>query len=344
MKTLRNFLFGHAVCLLALLAPLTSSAQSGGAPTGDVESVTASSNGRSETAYYKNKEEKVLYVFVSPDSEGNVSADIALQTSLFSDAESELRWTLTKPEGADELNSATDANFTYKAIVLGSYTFTATATTAATVKVILILVEVVELAPKLRDDDGNEIAGSEKPKPNPQSNAMVERDPAANQNDAAAIRIAWRELKVKIGSALMDKKVTWSMDPLFTRSFDPNSPNLPPVFRGSWDRAVAGHRDRFEASTAFTAHSYRRVSQEQGETTIDADGFTALRVNVPPIGLNKARIKIQIEGTTSPIELINLEVPGVIVIDPGHGIGAAGGSNEFGTEGVTTKAGEHRLL
>ncbi len=206
---------------------------------------------------------------------------------------------------------------------------------------LLLPVEVVELAPKLRDDDGNEIAGSEKPKPNPQSNAMVERDPAANQNDAAAIRIAWRELKVKIGSALKDKKVTWSMDPLFTRSFDPNGLNLPPVFRGSWDRAVAAHRDRFEASTTFTAHSYRRVSQEQGETTIDADGFTAIRVNVPPIGLNKARIKIQIEGTTSPLELIDLEVPGVIVIDPGHGIGAAGGSNALGGTGVTTGAQEH---
>jgi N-acetylmuramoyl-L-alanine amidase len=42
-------------------------------------------------------------------------------------------------------------------------------------------------------------------------------------------------------------------------------------------------------------------------------------VNVPPIGFNQVRIKIQIEGMSTPLDLIDMEVPGVVVIDPGHG-------------------------
>jgi hypothetical protein len=83
------------------------------------------------------------------------------------------------------------------------------------------------------------------------------------------------------------------------------------------------------------------VSQEQGETTIDADGFTAIRANVPPIGLNRVRIKIEIEGFSAPLQLIDLEVPGVIVIDPGHGVGAAGASLAIGATGVATGTEEH---
>jgi len=171
----------------------------------------------------------------------------------------------------------------------------------------LLPIEVVELSPKLRDADNNEIAGSEVPKNLPESNSMVEEAPNTN-------RIAHREMKVKVGSALKDKKITWTMDAKFT----PEGQSQP-SFRGDWARAATTHRDRFETSTAYGAHAYRRISQEQAETTVDADGFTAIRVNVPPIGFNKARIKIQIEGTTTPVELIDLDVQAVVVIDPGHG-------------------------
>jgi N-acetylmuramoyl-L-alanine amidase len=171
----------------------------------------------------------------------------------------------------------------------------------------LLPIEVVELSPKLRDADNNEIAGSEVPKKLPESNSMVEEAPNTN-------RIAHREMKVKVGSTLKDKKITWTMDAKFT----PEGQSQP-SFRGDWARAAATHRDRFETSTAYGAHAYRKISQEQAETTVDADGFTAIRVNVPPIGFNKARIKMQIEGTTTPVELIDLDVQAVVVIDPGHG-------------------------
>ncbi len=173
--------------------------------------------------------------------------------------------------------------------------------------VLLVPVDVVELSPKLRDSDNNEITGSEVPKSLPESNPTVEEAPNTN-------RIAHRELKVRVGVVLKNKKVTWSMDPKFTPEGQSE-----PSFRGDWAEAAATHQDRFEASTAYGAHSYSRISQEQAETTIGVDGFTAIRVNLPPIGFNKARIKIQVEGTQTPIELGDLDVQAVIVIDPGHG-------------------------
>ena len=167
----------------------------------------------------------------------------------------------------------------------------------------LLPVEVVELSPKTKDEDGNEVAGSEKPSSGKPLTPFVEIDPNAN-------KIAHREIKVKIGDALKDKKVTWTLEPL------PGA--TPATIRGDWDKSP-NHKDRFEASTAYGANGFRKVSQTQGETTIAADGHTAIRVNVPPIGFNQVRIKIQIEGTSTPIDLIDMEVPGVVVIDPGHG-------------------------
>ncbi|HMG04594.1 MAG TPA: N-acetylmuramoyl-L-alanine amidase [Chthoniobacterales bacterium] len=52
-------------------------------------------------------------------------------------------------------------------------------------------------------------------------------------------------------------------------------------------------------------------------------------MNVPPIAYNKARIRVQIEGWPVSVDLIDLEVPAIVVIDPGHGGtgGKNGGSN-----------------
>ena len=198
-------------------------------------------------------------------------------------------------------------------------------------KVNLLPVEVVELSPNVKDETGTEIANSNIPVALPKANGMVEEDPANN-------RIAHRELRVRIGSALKDKKVTWSMEAKFT----PTGANQP-HFRGDWASATEAHRNRFEASTAYGANAYRSLPPAQGETKVDTNGFTAIRVNVPPWGLNKARIKIQIEGTITSIDLIDLEVPGVIVIDPGHGTGAAGSSNAIGGVGVTTGVEENAI-
>lgn len=167
----------------------------------------------------------------------------------------------------------------------------------------VVTVEVVELSPKVKDEEGKEIEGSEKPNSGNPLTPFVEEDPENN-------RIAHREIKVKIGDVLKDKKVTWTLEAL------PGA--TPTTIRGQWEDSET-HEDRFEQSTAYTGHWLRRVSQTTSETTIGADGYTAIRVNVPPIGFNQVRIKIQIEGIGTPIDLIDMEVPGVVVIDPGHG-------------------------
>ena len=173
-------------------------------------------------------------------------------------------------------------------------------------------IEVVEVSPKTKDEEGNEIAGSEKPSCGKPLTPFVEVDPHAN-------KIAHREIKVRIGDAMKDKRVTWTLEPL------PGA--IPATIRGQWENSPT-HKDRFEASTAYGAYGFRKASQSSGETTVGADGHTAIRVNVPPIGFNQVRIKIQIEGMSTPMDLIDMEVPGVVVIDPGHG------GQDSGTVGI----------
>ena len=174
----------------------------------------------------------------------------------------------------------------------------------------ILPVEVVELAPKLKDEEGNEIDGSEKPDTAEDvTNAMVKENP----NDD---RIAHREIKIRIGGGgtLEGKEVTWSMEPLFAPEGQED-----PIFRGDWADS-ANHSDRFESSQTYGAYDFSRTSQEQGKTTIDAQGYSAIRVNLPPIGFNRARINIEIEDASGrPIKAIDVEVPAVVVIDPGHG-------------------------
>lgn len=154
----------------------------------------------------------------------------------------------------------------------------------------LLPVEVVELSPKVKDEEGNDIEGSEKPNQGEPLTPFVEEDPHAN-------RIAHRELKVRIGEALKGKEVTWTLEPLFVPHYDPNGPNLPPIFRGEWsDSPVEAHQNAFEASSVYGANGFE-IESGEGEdavakTTVADDGFTAIRVNVPPIGFNQARVRI----------------------------------------------------
>ena len=170
-------------------------------------------------------------------------------------------------------------------------------------KATLLPVEVVEVSPKTKDENDVEIAGSEKPSSGMPLTPFVELNPVAD-------RIAHRELKVKIGEVLKGKTVTWTLEPV------PGA--TPATIRGAWTNSTT-HPNRFEASAAYGANGFTLQSQTSGKTTVANDGFTAVRVNVPPIGFNQVRIKIQVEGTTAPIDLIDMEVPGVVVIDPGHG-------------------------
>jgi N-acetylmuramoyl-L-alanine amidase len=175
----------------------------------------------------------------------------------------------------------------------------------------LLPVEVVELSPKTKDEDGNPIAGSEKPNSGKPLTPFVEENPKDN-------KIAHRELKVLIGSSMKDKKVTWTLEPV------PGA--TPATIRGKWsDSPVTAHKNCFEKSDTYGENEFTIVpgsgtgKDAKAETTVGADGHTAIRVNVPPIGFNQVRIKIQIEGMSTSIDLIDMEVPGVVVIDPGHG-------------------------
>lgn len=206
---------------------------------------------------------------------------------------------------------------------------------------------VVDVSPNLRDEDDVEIVASNKPnKIIPESTEMVERDPGATPPlpDASVVRISWRDMKVKIGSEFDGKTVTWSMEPLFVPPVTTQNPNPVPVFRGKWRAAAdVDHRHGFSASDNYVDSSNGDFDFTRSgipplggtgpdanvilgaETTVDSAGYTAIRVNQPPIGFNKVRITISIEDVVYPnnlpvpIDLIDLEVPAVIVVDPGHG-------------------------
>jgi len=109
------------------------------------------------------------------------------------------------------------------------------------------------------------------------------------------------------------------------------APKSAPEFRGDWVQAAnTDHRHRFSVSGAYPGHTVTQADDE-AKTTVNQDGYTAIRVNLPPIGFNKARITMEIEittGNTVKVDLLDLEVPAVVVIDPGHG-GSDGGTNSI---------------
>lgn len=181
-----------------------------------------------------------------------------------------------------------------------------------------IRVEAVELAPAIHDEEGTEVSGSTTPRAIPHRHPMVKVDPPTN-------RIAHREVRIRVRSDgrpdghHAGKRVTWSMEPLFVRPGAEGDPPGEPEFRGDWQHAAEGHRARFEASADFASGGFTRLDQERATTTVDATGHTAIRVNLPPIAFNSARISAQLEGEDGAVELLDLEVPGIIVIDPGHG-------------------------
>ncbi|WP_313495538.1 N-acetylmuramoyl-L-alanine amidase [Stenotrophomonas sp.] len=210
-------------------------------------------------------------------------------------------------------------------------------------------IDAIALAPEIFVDDGdaNEngvaVEGSTEPQAVPHRHPMVKVEPADN-------RIAHRELKIRIWSEgrpdnlHAGKTVTWTMVPLFVRPVAEGEEAAGAVFRGDWAQAAVAHRDRFETPAEFTATGFARVSQEQATTTVDATGHTAIRINLPPIAFNAARISVQLEGEAAAVELIDLEVPGIIVIDPGHGgEGNAAGSSANNATSHTSRVLEKEL-
>jgi N-acetylmuramoyl-L-alanine amidase len=159
---------------------------------------------------------------------------------------------------------------------------------------------------------------------------LVEENPAVN-------KVAHREIKVRMGDGeiLKGKKVEWTYIPV--------PGETPATIRGGLTQCPEAYQNRFSASTTYGAYGFSLLSQEKGQTIIDDKGYTAVRVNVPPIGFNKVRIQFKLEKMAEPAKLIDMEVPAVVVIDPGHGLGTAGGSNAVGGSGVITGTLEHEF-
>jgi N-acetylmuramoyl-L-alanine amidase len=217
---------------------------------------------------------------------------------------------------------------------------------------LMVPVRIEELAPKLVDENDKETPHSERALALPQANAMVERDPLGGIQDASTQRIAWREIKINVGKYFKNKTVTWSMKPMFTPHVETSGGQTAPDptgprFRGKWIHAkTIAHKQSFSDSQKYGAYGYKIKSETNDNipgtatTTVDDEGFTAIRVNVPPIGFNKARVMIQLEGAMNTIDLIDLEVAAIIVIDPGHGTGGFNDGSAEGSVGLHTNVTE----
>ncbi len=150
---------------------------------------------------------------------------------------------------------------------------------------------------------------------------MTEENPVAN-------RIAHREMKMRIvdGEVLEGKQLTWSMDPLFVPPAGGN-----PVFRGDWANSST-HPNRYETAVHFGANGFEAVDQATAHTDIDENGESAIRTNLAPVGFNEGRLRIEVEEFEGdPAKVADMEVPAVVVIDPGHGGTDSGAEGSDGT-------------
>lgn len=166
--------------------------------------------------------------------------------------------------------------------------------------------KLVATFPPTLNEDGHLIMTA--PQQPPLTNLMVEIDPAKE-------KVAHREMLMQFDKSLAGKKVTWTIEPLPLVEVDGAGPA---VFQGDL-KASPNHKDFFESSKNLEASGFQRISQNAAETVIDDEGFTSVRTNLPPIAFNKAQVKMQVDGIPVPQEAANFIVPGVVVIDPGHG-------------------------
>lgn len=166
--------------------------------------------------------------------------------------------------------------------------------------------KLAQVWPAVLNDNGQLV--STLPKQPPFTNVMTEINPAQE-------KVAHREMQMQFDKSLAGKTVTWTLAPLAIAAID-----------GGRDAILVGdlknsptHKDYFEAANSLGKSDFRRVSQNTAETVIDDEGYTAIRTNLPPIAFNKAQVKVQVEGIPAAQEAANFIVPGVVVIDPGHG-------------------------
>ena len=108
-------------------------------------------------------------------------------------------------------------------------------------------------------------------------------------------------------------------------------------FRGDWKHSlVEEYKNRFAKSKEFGEYGFKLVDQAGATSEITAkeeDGYSAVRVNVPPIGWNHADVNIQIAQIISETPIVRVVVPAVVVIDPGHGGDKDIGKNDKDSSG-----------
>lgn len=168
--------------------------------------------------------------------------------------------------------------------------------------------EFLELTPALKDELDREIPESTNVKLLPRYNDMREQVDAVT----SATRlpdVAYRNLRVRIRRSKAGDIIKWRIFPLFKPAGSSE-----PRFRGDLPQE---HLDGFEATGG--GYGFQRVSKWEARSQLNEKGETAIRVNLPPIGFNKAKIRLEIEKRPSAIAEIAFEVPAVLVIDPGHG-------------------------
>jgi N-acetylmuramoyl-L-alanine amidase len=170
----------------------------------------------------------------------------------------------------------------------------------------LLIPVAIVYAPLLKDDTGQDVTNSDKSSSIGEVSEVV-KEPRSGQIP----NVAYRIVKVRVPELMEGETVRWSMTPQFTPDGEAQ-----PRFRGHWPQE---HPDRFEPADAENYYLFERSSEVEGRTTIDNDGETAVRLNIPSIGFNKARVKMDFENHPGAFVEIDFEVPAVVVIDPGHG-------------------------
>ncbi len=100
-------------------------------------------------------------------------------------------------------------------------------------------------------------------------------------------------------------------------------------------RLIAGHNTNLEQERGFN------FTPSNQRSVINANGTAAVRVNMPPVAFNKCKLEIASVDSPTVKTAINLEVPGIVVIDPGHGgnanLSGSSSNNATSVSGVLEK-------
>jgi len=147
--------------------------------------------------------------------------------------------------------------------------------------------------------------------------------PIADQIAHRTIKFKFTPLGITVG-----KTVQWT----FAQSGMQGGVLTAGVVRGVFP---AAHNTHLEMETGF---NFDPATQQ---STIDNNGNAAVRVNMPPIAFNKGRLKVHFVGRPGCVREVDFEVPGIVVIDPGHGgnanVGGSSSNNATSASGVLEK-------